>query len=131
MLRSTLLEAEDSVYCLAWGGASASQLLICSGSTVSIRQLQGVASGPVAGGGRGIPSPGSTNSSNSSSNSAVTWKAHDGVVLKADWSTITGLIITGGEDCRYKVRSLCLKVRVGKMLHVASCCMHDRTAHSQ
>ena len=31
------------------------------------------------------------------------WKAHDGVVMKADWNPINDLIVTGGEDCRYKV----------------------------
>ena len=32
------------------------------------------------------------------------WKAHDGVVLKVDWNPINNLIISGGEDCKYKVR---------------------------
>jgi hypothetical protein len=32
------------------------------------------------------------------------WKAHDGVVLKVDWNPINNLIISGAEDCRYKVR---------------------------
>ena len=31
------------------------------------------------------------------------WKAHDGVVLKVDWNPINNLIISGGEDCKYKV----------------------------
>ncbi|KAA0193464.1 Intraflagellar transport protein 80 [Fasciolopsis buskii] len=33
----------------------------------------------------------------------VAWKAHDGIVLKIDWSSVTDHIISGGEDCRYKV----------------------------
>lgn len=97
------MEAEDPVYCLAWGGSAGSQLLVCSGSTVSIRSLQGVASGPAAGAGSGISGSRGTGN-NSSSNVQVSWKAHEGVVLKADWNAITGLIVTGGEDCRYKVR---------------------------
>jgi intraflagellar transport protein 80 len=102
MLRSTIMAAEDPVYCLAWGGSAGSQLLTCSGSTVSILSLQGVASGPLAAGSAGIA--GSRGGSNNNSSSLqVSWKAHDGVVLKADWNTVSGLIVTGGEDCRYKV----------------------------
>lgn len=35
--------------------------------------------------------------------SPIKWKAHDGVVLCVDWSCNSNLIITGGEDCKYKV----------------------------
>lgn len=31
------------------------------------------------------------------------WRAHDGVILAVDWSLATGLIVSGGEDKRYKV----------------------------
>ena len=32
------------------------------------------------------------------------WKAHDGaVVLQCDWNAITNLIVSGGEDGRYRV----------------------------
>ena len=31
------------------------------------------------------------------------WRAHDGMVLAVDWSLATGLIVSGGEDRRYKV----------------------------
>ena len=33
------------------------------------------------------------------------WKAHDGVILKVDWNPVNGLILSGGEDCKYKVRT--------------------------
>lgn len=33
----------------------------------------------------------------------VKWKAHDGVVMKADWNAVNGLIVSAGEDCMYKV----------------------------
>lgn len=36
-------------------------------------------------------------------NKVVKWTAHDGLVLCAAWSNVTGLIASGGEDCRYKV----------------------------
>lgn len=31
------------------------------------------------------------------------WRAHEGVILALDWSLATGLIVSGGEDRRYKV----------------------------
>lgn len=34
---------------------------------------------------------------------ATHWKAHDGIVLTADWSPANNLIISGGEDCKYRV----------------------------
>lgn len=34
------------------------------------------------------------------------WKAHDGVILKVDWSAVNDLILSGGEDCKYKVNIL-------------------------
>jgi intraflagellar transport protein 80 len=33
----------------------------------------------------------------------IRWKAHDGTVLKVDWNPVNNLIVTGGEDCRYRV----------------------------
>jgi intraflagellar transport protein 80 len=34
------------------------------------------------------------------------WKAHDGLILKVAWNPSNNLIISGGEDCRYKVSYL-------------------------
>lgn len=31
------------------------------------------------------------------------WNAHDGIVLCTDWNPVNGLILSGGEDCKYKV----------------------------
>ena len=31
---------------------------------------------------------------------------HDGLVVCLDWSAATGRIVTGGEDCKYRVRHL-------------------------
>ena len=31
------------------------------------------------------------------------WKAHDGIILAVDWNITGGLIISGGEDRKYKV----------------------------
>jgi len=33
----------------------------------------------------------------------VQWKAHEGLVLKVDWNASNNLIISCGEDCRYKI----------------------------
>lgn len=77
MLRSTLAQADAPIYALAWS-ADSNQLLYCSGPNIVIKSLQ-------------------------SSAKEVAWRAHDGVALKVDWSPISGLIVSGGEDCRYKV----------------------------
>ncbi len=34
------------------------------------------------------------------------WKAHDGIVLAVDWSSTNTLILSGGEDRKYKVSLL-------------------------
>jgi len=31
------------------------------------------------------------------------WKAHDSTVLKVDWNPVNNLIVSGAEDCKYKV----------------------------
>lgn len=33
------------------------------------------------------------------------WRAHDGVVMCVDWNMVNGLIVSGGEDCTYKVHT--------------------------
>jgi intraflagellar transport protein 80 len=37
------------------------------------------------------------------SSKQVKWKAHEGTILGVDWNPINNYIISGGEDCRYKV----------------------------
>ena len=32
------------------------------------------------------------------------WKGHEGVILQVDWNPVSNLILSGGEDCKYKVR---------------------------
>ena len=36
-------------------------------------------------------------------NKQVSWKAHDGVVLACDWNPANNLIVSAGEDCKYRV----------------------------
>jgi hypothetical protein len=111
MLRSTIMAADEPAYCVAWGGSNqvSNQLLVCSGSCISIKGLQGAG----AGGGAAAPAPAGITRANISSNTTTTttssgseasWKAHDGLVLTADWHAATNHIVTGGEDCRCKVR---------------------------
>ncbi len=80
MLRSTLAQADSPVYSVVWA-YDCDQLCYCTGSSVVIKSL----------------------TSNAKQNA---WKAHDGVILKVDWSPINHLIVSGGEDCKYKVRDL-------------------------
>ena len=76
-LRSTLAQTDSSVYSLSWAPDSNS-LCFTSGKDVVVKPLQPQAK-------------------------QFSWKAHDGTVLKVDWNPVNGLIVTGGEDRRYKV----------------------------
>lgn len=77
MLRSTLVQKEHSIYSLAWSPDSDS-LLFTYGKDLIIKPLQ--------------PSFKQTQ-----------WKAHEGLVLKVDWNPVTNLIVSGAEDCRFKI----------------------------
>lgn len=77
MLRSTLTQMPLPVYAVAWNPDS-DQILYTYEKQLVIKSLQ--------------PSAKPTS-----------WKAHDGVVLKVDWNPANGLIVSGGEDCKYKV----------------------------
>ena len=46
------------------------------------------------------------------------WKAHEQIILKCDWNTVNNLIISGGEDCRYKVGLLLPRLLTGAFWHV-------------
>ncbi|XP_018588159.2 intraflagellar transport protein 80 homolog isoform X1 [Scleropages formosus] len=77
MLRSTLAQQGSPVYSVAWGPDS-DRILYTSGKQLIIKPLQ-------------------------PSSKALQWKAHDGIVLKVDWNSVNDLILSGGEDCKYKV----------------------------
>ncbi|XP_041119958.1 intraflagellar transport protein 80 homolog isoform X2 [Polyodon spathula] len=77
MLRSTLAQQGTSVYSVAWGPDS-DKILYTSGKQLIIKPLQPSAK-------------------------VVQWKAHEGVILKVDWNSVSDLILSGSEDCRYKV----------------------------
>jgi len=82
MLRSTLAQSPEAVYGVAWGPDS-DQVLFTGGKDLVIKPLQ--------------------QSNKSSGSKPQQWKAHDGSVLKVDWNPINNMIVSGGEDCKYKV----------------------------
>ncbi|XP_030599501.1 intraflagellar transport protein 80 homolog [Archocentrus centrarchus] len=86
MLRSTLASQGSPVYSVAWGPDS-DRILYTSGRQLIIKPLQPSAK-------------------------VIQWKAHDGVVLKVDWNSVNDLILSGGEDCKYKVWD-----SFGRLLH--------------
>ncbi|KAM4659436.1 intraflagellar transport protein 80 homolog isoform 2-T2 [Amazona ochrocephala] len=77
MLRSTLAQQGRPVYSVAWGPDSG-KVLYTSGKQLIIKPLQPNAK-------------------------VLQWKAHDGLILKTDWNSVNDLILSAGEDCKYKV----------------------------
>uniref|UniRef100_A0A3Q3BNH0 Intraflagellar transport 80 homolog (Chlamydomonas) n=1 Tax=Kryptolebias marmoratus TaxID=37003 RepID=A0A3Q3BNH0_KRYMA len=92
MLRSTLASQGSPVYSVAWSPDS-DRILYTSGRQLIIKPLQPSAK-------------------------VIQWKAHDGLVLKVDWNSVNDLILSGGEDCKYKVWD-----SFGRLLH--SSVSHD------
>ena len=76
-LRTTLASTGQTVYCACWGPDD-DQILIGNGKTLMIKTVQ-------------------ANRKN------LQWNAHDGIVLCVDWNVANGLIISGGEDCIYRI----------------------------
>ena len=79
MLRSMLVQSPNPVYAVSWSPDS-SQILYTSGKQLIIQSLQ-------------------------PSSKPLQWKAHDGLILAVDWSLLGNLIVSGGEDRKYKVRN--------------------------
>ncbi|KAM6961470.1 intraflagellar transport protein 80 homolog [Aplochiton taeniatus] len=77
MLRSTLSQQGSPVYSVAWGPDS-DRILYTAGRQLAIKPLQ-------------------------PSSKLLQWRAHDGIILKVDWNSVNDLILSGGEDCKYKV----------------------------
>jgi intraflagellar transport protein 80 len=77
MLRTTLASGDRPVYCLAWSPDNES-VAYGSGKDVVVKPLKPAAK-------------------------RLQWHAHDGVVLCIDWNPVHGMLVTGAEDCRYKV----------------------------
>jgi intraflagellar transport protein 80 len=81
MLRATVATADSPVFAVCWDSTS-ERLLYASGKQLSVRSVAG---------------------DRASSKASTSWKAHDGAVLCADWCAVHSLIVSGGEDCRFKV----------------------------
>ncbi|XP_034024184.1 intraflagellar transport protein 80 homolog [Thalassophryne amazonica] len=77
MLRSTLVNQGFPVYSVAWGPDS-DRILYTEGGQLVIKPLQ-------------------------PSSKVIQWKAHKGIILKVDWNSVNNLILSGGEDCKYKI----------------------------
>ncbi|KAL5004430.1 hypothetical protein ScPMuIL_017886 [Solemya velum] len=77
MLRSTLTQNSTPVYGVAWGPDS-DQILFTNGKQLVIKSLQANAK-------------------------PTMWKGHEGIILVVDWNPVNNLILSGAEDCRYKV----------------------------
>jgi len=76
-IRSPLAQNGGVVHTLAWS-PDGEQLLFSFGKQIVIKPMQ-------------------------PSLKQMQWNAHDGVVLCADWNPVNNLIVSGGEDCKYKV----------------------------
>ncbi|XP_068173450.1 intraflagellar transport protein 80 homolog [Antennarius striatus] len=99
MLRSTLVSQGSAVYSVAWGPNS-DRILYTLGRQLVIKPLQPSAK-------------------------VIQWKAHDGLILKVDWNSVNDLILSGAEDCKYKVWN-----SFGRLLYSSSLCDYPITSLS-
>lgn len=76
-LRSTLASTGEAIYASCWGPDD-DQVLLSSGNTLMIKSIQ-------------------------VKRKNIQWNAHEGIVLCADWNITNGFIVSGGEDCTYRV----------------------------
>ncbi|CAD8115923.1 unnamed protein product [Paramecium primaurelia] len=77
IIRSNLVQIDKPIYCIVWSPDN-DGILYCSDKMIYIKPLQ-------------------------AGQKQVQWKAHDGLVLKVDWNHTNNLILSCGEDCKYKV----------------------------
>jgi intraflagellar transport protein 80 len=117
LLRTQLANTGRAIYCLAWGPDGQS-LVYSSGKDLTISPLgaessssSNTSSGGSGGlfvlgatGGQGGMLPSSNTSQSSFSPSApISWRAHDAPILCCSWSHVSGRIVSGGEDQKYRV----------------------------
>lgn len=77
MLRSTMVSSDNSIYAACWSPDSQS-IAYTQGKCLVIKQL-------------------------APNTKPLKWKAHEGIVLCLAWSSASELLVSGGEDCRYRV----------------------------
>jgi intraflagellar transport protein 80 len=76
-LRTCLASTGQSIYAACWGPDD-DQILIANANSLIIKTVQ-------------------TNKKN------LKWVAHDNLVLCVNWNVANGLIVSGGEDCTYRI----------------------------
>ena len=77
MLRSAVVQGNKPIYGVVWSPENDSILYCCDKNLTIVPTLPG--------------------------NKQIQWKAHDGVVLGCDWNPGNNIIISCGEDCKYRV----------------------------
>eukprot|EP00752_Nemacystus_decipiens_P011443 g10162.t1 len=76
-LRSTLMQTGHSLYALAWSPDSES-VVVGAGRDLAIKGVQ-------------------------AGQKQLRWPAHEGLVIAVDWNMVNDLLLSGGEDCTYRV----------------------------
>ncbi|ESO09780.1 hypothetical protein HELRODRAFT_158228 [Helobdella robusta] len=99
MLRSTLRQSSCAVHSVAWS-SSCDHVLYASDRQLTIKPIQ-------------------TNVKN------LNWKAHEGLILCVDWNHTNNLIISGAEDCKYKIWD-----SYGRIIYTSSSHEHPITSLS-
>ncbi len=84
MLRTILAQATGPIYACRWSPDS-DAVAYTSGRSLVLKPLQ----------------PGAK---------PTQWRAHEGLVLCLDWSAANSLLVSGGEDRKYKVCAVCVRV---------------------
>jgi len=74
MLRNNAATVNSPVYCVCWGRQD--ELLFSSGRILTIEQKE---------------------------RKQIQWKAHEGTILSVEWNMVNNLIVSGGEDCKFRV----------------------------
>eukprot|EP00916_Digyalum_oweni_P014639 GHVL01024009.1.p1 GENE.GHVL01024009.1~~GHVL01024009.1.p1 ORF type:complete len:642 (+),score=74.40 GHVL01024009.1:65-1990(+) len=77
MQRSTLIQMPREINCFTWS-PDCQTVLFGSESKIMLKPIQ-------------------------AGQKQFEWKAHEGCVLALDWCSLGDLIVSGGEDCRYKL----------------------------
>ncbi|KAL7303838.1 hypothetical protein TKK_0003962 [Trichogramma kaykai] len=77
MLRSTVVRGNQPVLAAAWSPDN-SMILYAQGPFLLIQSL-------------------------TSTSKPLKWQGHDGLIMAVSWNQFHGLIVSGGEDCRYKL----------------------------
>jgi len=77
MLRSTLTQMPHAIYSVVWS-PDCEHLLFACNRKILLKSIQ-------------------------AGQKSIEWKAHEGIVLQLDWSFVNNTILSGGEDCRYKI----------------------------